>query len=283
MSWVIVGCGYVGERLLSRLTRSGANVVATTRSPARAAALGPAARVADPRDQAALAGLIPAGAVVVDSVPPDAEKGPHAPALLAACAKAGARRIIYLSATSVYGPQECGPVWIDEATPAVPDQPRGRARLAAEEAMFAGAAAAGMDAIALRIAAIYGPGRGVHERIRAGTYHIVDAGSGFVSRIHVDDLVSVIIAAARVRPVVRPIYVVADDEPTTVRDHADGVAAALGLPPPPSIPWAQAPAPIVEMQTAGRRIANARMKGELGVTLGFPSWREGLRAILAKS
>jgi nucleoside-diphosphate-sugar epimerase len=279
VSWAIIGCGYVGERLLDRLLRSGEHVIATTRSSARAAALGPSARVVDPYDEPALSRHLPPGGVVVDSIPPDAARGPHARALVSA----GVRRIVYLSATSVYGRQAGWPGWIDEDTPAAPDNPRGLARLAEEEALFSLAAGAGVEAVSLRIAAIYGPGRGLQDRIRTGQYRVVDDGSGFVSRIHVDDLVAVIIAAARIRPLVRPIYVVGDDEPTTVRAHADGVAAALGLPPPPSIPRSKAPAVTVEMQTGNRRVANAHLKGELGITLAYPSWREGLRSILATS
>ena len=282
MSWAIVGCGYVGERLLVELSARGERVVATTRNPERAAALGPAARVVDPRDAEALARLLPPEAVVVDSVPTDPERGPHMDALLAACAHAGAQRIVYLSSTGVYGvPAGTSPgTWIDEETPVTPTTLRGRARAEEEDRLFAGAAWTGIEALALRIAAIYGPGRGVQERLLKGNYRIVEAGGGFVSRIHVDDLVQVILAAGRVRPLPRSVYLVADDEPTTVRAHADGVAALLGLPPPDSVPPESASVVTVEMQTGGRRVRNERMKRELGISLRYPSWREGFAAIL---
>ena len=278
MSWAIVGCGYVGERLLAALAARGEEVVATTREPERAAALGPAARVVDPRDAEALARVLPPQSVVVDSVPTDPERGPHMDAMLAACAHAGAQRIVYLSSTGVYAVPPG--TWIDEETPAEPTTLRGRARAEEERRLFAGAAWAGIEAVALRIAAIYGPGRGVQERLLKGNYRIVDEGGGFVSRIHVDDLVQVILAAGAVRPLLRSFYLVADDEPTTVRAHADGVAALLGLPPPQSVPPTSASVVTVEMQIGGRRVRNARMKSELGVSLRYPSWREGFAAIL---
>jgi nucleoside-diphosphate-sugar epimerase len=271
MTWAILGCGYVGARLLGALEGAGESVLATTRQPARAAVLGPAARVVDVRDVDALAAVLSPGVIVVDSIPTDAA-GPHMGSVVAAAARSGAARIVYLSATSVFGAHQGS--WIDEDTAIAPDNPRGRARVAEEELLFAGR----VEAVALRIAAIYGPGRGLAERLRSGTYQVVGDGSGYVSRIHVDDLVQVIWAAGTVQPLARRAYVVGDDEPSTIRAHADGVAAALGLPPPPSVPRAEAPPLVAEMQTGGRRVRNARMKSELGVSLLYPTWRDGLRA-----
>jgi nucleoside-diphosphate-sugar epimerase len=268
MRWVIVGCGYVGERLARAVAPTA--VLATTRSPARASALPAPAIVADPYRPETIP--FSAGDVVVSSVP--AEPGsPHVGALAAAARAAGVARIIYLSATSVYGPGDGG--WVDEDTPAVGTSPRARARLAEEAEL----AACGVPGVSLRIAAIYGPGRGIHERIRAGAHRVYGDGEGFSSRIHVTDLVAVIRAAGEAaRP--SPTYVVGDDEPCTSRAHADGVADMLGLPRPPSVPLSEVPPLAAEMFLSNRRIRNARMKAELGVRLRFPSWREGLAAIL---
>jgi nucleoside-diphosphate-sugar epimerase len=269
MRWVIVGCGYVGERLAAAL--DGAPVLATTRSPARAAELHVPARVADPYHPETIG--FSAGDLVVDSIPADAQRGPHMARLASVAGAAGVRRIIYLSATSVYGPGDGG--WVDEDTPAVGTGARAAARLAEERAL----AESGVPGVSLRIAAIYGPGRGVHERIRAGTHRVVGDGASYLSRIHVADLATVIRAAGEAAGP-GPTYVVGDDEPTTARAHADGVAAMLGLPPPPSIPLADTPPLVAEMFLSNRRIRNARMKAELGVRLRYPSWREGLSAIL---
>jgi nucleoside-diphosphate-sugar epimerase len=257
---LILGCGYVGERLAAALRARGECVVPTSRSPERAARLG--GRAVDPRDPASIAAALEPGDLVIDSVPTDA-RGPHTPALIAASARARPRRVVYLSSTGVYGARGR----IDEDTPAVPTTEAGRARLAEEEPLRA----SGLDVVVLRVAAIYGPGRGVEERLRAGTYRVIGDGSGYTSRIHVDDLVGVIVAAAT-HPAPSPLYVVADDTPTTARAHADAVAAALGLPPPPSIPPEEASAAAVAMLTADRRVSNARMKADLGVVLRHPSW-----------
>jgi len=265
LRWLIVGCGYVGDRLRAAL--AGEPVVGTTRSLQRAASL----QLADPYQPETIG--FQSDDIVVDSVPTDLERGRHMPALAAAAGRARVRRIIYLSATSVYGPGDGG--WVDEDTPPRPTSARGRARLAEEVVLRQ----SGVPGVSLRIAAIYGPGRGVHERIRAGAHRVYGAGQTFLSRIHVDDLVSVIVAAGRARDV-SPVYVVADDTPSTSREVADGVASMLGVPPPPSVPEADASADLAEMLLSNRRIRNARMKAELGLTLRYPSWREGTSAIL---
>jgi nucleoside-diphosphate-sugar epimerase len=107
---------------------------------------------------------------------------------------------------------------------------------------------------------------------------VVGDGALWTSRVHVEDLLAVIRAAAHGRGV----YNVADDAPTTARAHADGVAAALGLPPAPSVPISSVSAEVAEMFLGNRRISNDRMKRELGVTLCYPSWRDGLQALLPR-
>src|SRR5205823_772842 len=77
---------------------------------------------------------------------------------------------------------------------------------------------AGLPTVILRLAAIYGPGRGVRERLLAGTYQLVDEGAHYFSRVHVDDLVSIMCVAAERAPV-GAVYCVADDRPTTQRDR----------------------------------------------------------------
>jgi nucleoside-diphosphate-sugar epimerase len=89
----------------------------------------------------------------------------------------------------------------------------------------------------------------------------------------VDDLVSVILAAGRAAHPGR-VYVVADDEPTTQRAHADAVAARLGLPPPPSVPIESLSEDARELVLSNRRVQNSRMKAELGVVLRYPTWTD---------
>ena len=254
-TWVIVGCGYTGCELARRLVADGHDVIATCRDAARVPPL-PGVRplaldLAQPLPE------LPRGAIVACLVPPGDDPGGEVARLASAC-----ERLIYVSSTGVYGAG--GGAWVDESWPLAPLTREGAARVAAERALPVGA-------VALRAAGIHGPGRGIIERLRAGTYRVIGDGRAHVSRIHVADLAQAI-AHAGERPDVAGAINVADDAPDPVGMVADTLAERLGVPPPPRVP---PPTPeLAGMLLADRRIANARMKRELGVVLRYPSWRD---------
>jgi nucleoside-diphosphate-sugar epimerase len=268
-SWVIVGCGYTGTRLARALVEEGAEVTVTRRDGAAAGQLAVQLGVrgvrADLASPATLHGIVPALAYVVCLAPPGRDPSSEMRALVAACT--GARRLVYVSSTGVYGP--AAGAWVDESWPLEPATDAGRARVAAESAL----AGAAVSHVTLRVAGIYGPGRGLVERMRAGTYRIIGDGRAHVSRIHVDDLVATILAAARSD--ITGAINVADDDPAPIGEVADTIAAHLGLPPPPRVAPERVAPEIAGMLTADRRIANGRMK-QLGITLRYPSWRTSL-------
>lgn len=280
--WVIIGCGYTGERLARRLRGAGADVWVTRRSARAAgdlaAALGVHGRAVDLDDAATLHGWLPAGAVIIDSAPPGTAHAEEN--LVDAALGAAARRIVYLSSTSVYPPGDGS--WVDEDEPVDPQSQQGAARLRAESALLSRAGERGLSAVSLRIVGIYGPGRGVPARLLAGTYRVVGEGDTYVNRIHVDDLASAIMAAALIPSLPRSIYNVSDDQPETSRAHADAVADILGIERPPSVPESVVEPWVVSMLGANRRVSNVRMKEELRVTLSYPTWREGLQQILTE-
>ncbi len=203
---------------------------------------------------------IPAGAIVVDTAPPEAGSTRGESHLVACAHAARARRIVYVSSTGVYPPGDGS--WTDEDAPVGPTSDQGRARLAAESEIIEGARACGVEAVALRAAGIYGPGRGVPTRLHLGNYRIIGDGDTFVCRIHVDDLVTIVLAAATVPSLPRAVYNVADDEPETSRVYAYAVADILGVPPPPSVPASAVEPWVATMMRANRRIANRRVKEE---------------------
>ncbi len=282
--WVIVGCGYTGAYLARALVRRGAAVTLTRRDATAATELaeslsgsargnrdpgraplpvsvrGARAELADP---ASLAGLVPPGAIVCCLAPPGPDPAREIANLVDASRDAA--RLVYVSSTSVYAPG--GGAWVDESWPVVPATEAGRARVLAEAAL----AAAPVPWIALRAAGIHGPGRKLVDRIRTGTYRVIGDGSSHVSRIHVVDLVSAIVAAGA--SAARGFVNVADDDPTPIGEVADTLAALLGLPPPERVPAASVSPELAGMLTANRRIANRRLKEELGVKLRYPSWR----------
>ena len=259
--WLIVGCGYTGRALARHLAHAGHTLVVTRRSADAARA-----------EADALDATVRAAAYALGSPPPPelprgalAPPGPDPAREIAALAALAPRRLVYVSSTGVYPP--AAGAWVDESWPLAPATAAGRARVAAEAALPTGA-------IALRAAGIHGPGRGLVERIRAGTYRIVGDGAAHVSRIHVDDLVTAIVCAGE--GTLAGAVNVADDDPAPIGEVADAVAARLGLPPPPRVPVASVDPELAGMLAADRRIANRRMKDTLGVRLRFPSWRDAL-------
>lgn len=295
--WVIIGCGYTGTRLARRLLAAGARVWATRRTPEATTTLadelgspGAALSVcaldlatdaaADAAAGGRLRGWLPAGAVIVVAAPPGSGGTAGEEHVLACAHASGARRIVYVSSTGVYPPGDGS--WVDEHSPVGPASDRGRARLAAETAILEGARSLGVEAVALRVAGIYGPGRGVPTRLHRGTYRIIGDGDTFVSRVHVDDLVSILVAAGAVASVPRPVYNVADHEPATSRAYAEAVAEILGVPRPPSVPASAVDPWIATMLGANRRITSRYLARDLGVALAYPTWREGLAQVMAE-
>jgi len=187
----------------------------------------------------------------------------------------------YLSTVGVYG--DHGGAWVDETTPATPASPRSRWRLAAEDAWSALGSRRGKRVQIFRLPGIYGPGRSAIDRLREGSaQRIVKPGQVF-NRIHVDDIAGALAAAIAWRGA-HEIYNVTDDEPAPPQDVIAYAAELLGVPPPPEVAFAAAR--LTDMAKSfyaeNKRVANARLRSELGVQLKFPSYREGLRAIMTQ-
>ena len=182
----------------------------------------------------------------------------------------------YLSTTGVYGDHQGG--WVDESTPPAPATERGRMRVQAERQWRS---VSGLPLHIFRLAGIYGPGRGPFEKVRRGAARrIVKEGQVF-SRIHVDDVAQVL-EASIAQPDPGAVYNVCDDDPAPPEDVIAYAAELLGAPPPPEIPFEQAQmTPMARSFYAeSKRVCNARMRSELGVSLLHPGYRDGLRALL---
>ena len=188
----------------------------------------------------------------------------------------------YLSTTGVYGTRDGG--WVDETSELRPSGERGRMRVKAEAAWNQPRREAGLPVHIFRLAGIYGPGRSAFDPLRAGTAKRIDAGAQKFSRIHVDDITNVLLASIA-KPRSGAIYNVCDDEPAAQADVIAYAAMLLGIEPPPLLPLAEADlSPMARSFYAdNKRVSNALIKRELGVTLRYPNYRAGLNAILAAS
>lgn len=275
------GLGYTALALAELLRGDGFTVAGTTRSPEKAAALrarGIEAHVLDRGRPLADFGAALAGAShLLATVPPDGAGDPvldlHGPDLRR---HSGILWAGYLSTTGVYGDHAGG--WVDEETPLAPVGERGARRVAAE----AGWAATGLPLHIFRLPGIYGPGRSVIDQLRQGRAQAIVKPGQVFSRIHVQDLARAL-GASIARPDPGRIYNVCDDEACPSVEVQDFACALLGLPPLPRVEFAAA-----AMTPMGRsfwaeskRVSNERLKREMAFTLLYPTYREGLRAILA--
>lgn len=185
----------------------------------------------------------------------------------------------YLSTTGVYGQRDGG--WVDETTLPQPAGPRGQRRLRAEQDWLDLHKIYNLPVHIFRLAGIYGPGRNILADVRAGTARRVTRPGQVFNRIHVTDITQVLTASMRA-PRPGAVYNVCDDEPAPPEAPVAYACQLLGVPVPPAIPFAEAPlSPMARsFWDDNKRVRNDKMKRELGVTLAFPSYREGLQALV---
>ena len=281
------GLGYAAEHFVGSFGDGFARVIGTVRGAERAALLN--ARFAGRLKMLAFDGRTPTpelehaigdADLALISIPQTESGDPVLAAFGAAFAQA--RRlgaVVYLSTVGVYG--DHGGAWVDEETPPRPNSARARNRLAAEQAWQDIGTRRGIPVAVLRLAGIYGPGRNAFVQLARGeARRIVKPGQVF-NRIHVADIGQAIDAALARRA--GGLFNIADDEPSSPSDPIILAAQLLGREPPPEIPFAEA-APAMSPLALSfwqdcRRVKNDKLKRDLGVTLRYPTYREGLRAL----
>ena len=271
-----LGYGYSAAALAALLVPQGWAVIGTIRDPLAAANL--VSQGVEPLILPAdLAPALARATHILATAAPDGNGDPFLVAARTAINAARPRWAGYLSTTAVYGDHQGG--WVDEMTPPTPQSARAVLRILAEKQWIA----TGMAVHIFRLAGIYGPGRGPFEKVRDGSARrIIKPGQVF-SRIHVDDIAATL-AASITRPNPGAIYNVCDDDPAPPEDVLAYAAALLGLPEPPGVPYEAAEMSPMARSFYGesKRVSNRRIRGELGVELAYPTYREGLEGLLAK-
>lgn len=264
--FLILGMGYTASRLATHLQAEGCRVTGVRRNA-------DAQSIAFDDDSAVRAAIVQA-THILSSVPPEGEEDPVLLRYGADIATAPALWVGYLSSTGVYG--DTGGAWVDESSPV------GSGRRAARARADLAWGDLRPDVRRFRLPGIYGPGRSAIDRVREGRAHRVALRDQVFSRVHVDDIVSGIIASLR-GP--QGIYNLADDLPCAQNRLIEAACDLLGVQHPPLLTLEEAGlSPMARSFYAeNRRVANGRAKRLLGWKPRYPSYREGLAACLAEA
>ena len=252
----IFGLGYTADRLAGALRRAGWQVDATGR----------AGNFSFDDDEAVRAALANADCVL-SSVPPDKDSATD-PVLARYGDALGSQWLGYLSSTGVYG--DTAGAWVDEGAP-LADNPRASCDTAW----------AARGTRVFRLSGIYGPGRSALDRVREGRAHRIDLPDQVFSRVHVDDIVAGVLAALG-RDAPPGPYNLADDLPCSQNVIVEHACRLLGAPLPPLQTLDEAGlSPMGRgFYLQNRRVANGRAKRVLGWRPRYPTYAEGLAAVL---
>lgn len=289
MRVLIIGCGYVGLPLGAELARRGHEVVGVRRAAdgadeLRAAGITPA--VADVTRPETLAELPGPFDWVVNAVSSSKGGAPEyrqvylegSRHLLDWLAARPPQKYIHLSSTSVYG-QTDGSV-VTETAPTTPANETSQLLVATEQLLLEAARARNFPSVILRVAGIYGPGRGhLFQQYRRGEARIAGDGSRILNMIHLDDVVGSVLAALE-HGRAGDVFNAADDESVSHLAFFQWLAAKLNRPLPPFASEAESAAR--KRGLTNKRVANAHLKSALGYAFKYPTFREGYASEIAR-
>jgi nucleoside-diphosphate-sugar epimerase len=277
---LIFGLGYSGRAIAKAAAQAGIEVLATTRDPDSVAGQTDITLISFDRAEAAIRN---ASHILVTAPPGDLGDPVLACYTTYISTSPKLRWIGYLSTTGVYGNRDGE--WVNEDSAPAPQSPRAERRVQAEASWSAHAGQYAVDIF--RLAGIYGPGRSMFDDLRAGTARRVINPGHLFGRIHRDDIAAGVLAAIRQNPPTGlRIFNFADDEPAASADVVVEAARLLGIEPPAPVPYADAATKMSPMALSfwaeNRRVQSAKTKAALNIKWQYPSYREGLSAILAE-
>ena len=277
---LIFGYGYTARALSTHLLSKGWSITGTTRSAEKADTMQKAGiepilwTDPDERVQSALS----RATAILFSIGPDQTGDPVFKRFQDDIARSANHLTWagYLSTTGVYG--NFDGAWVDETTPLTPPTQRGLARKLAEEQWQS---ISDLPLHIFRLAGIYGPTRGPFSKVRSGQARRIIKEGQYFSRIHVEDITT-ILAASLENPNRGNAYNLCDDDPAPPQDVIGYAAELLDLPLPPIVRFEDAElSPMARSFYAeNKRVSNKKTKQEFGITLKYPSYRQGLQALL---
>ena len=279
---LIVGCGYIGQRMAQQLIQNHQAVTGVVRSEASLHALQQLGinSIQCDLDQASLPQHSTQDETLMVCMPPPAvgTDDTRTSQLIEGFAHSGQpKRVVYLSTTSVYG--DCHGEWVDETWPAKPEVDRAKRRWSAEQQWQAWREKTGGELIILRVAGIYGPDKLPLMRLRKKLPMVSEADAPWTNRIHADDLVSTLLTAAE-KGESGAVYNACDGQPGNMTDYFNQVADLAGLERPRIISMEEARTELsdglLSYLSESRRLSNRKLVEELGVTFKYPTLEQGL-------
>ncbi len=289
MRVLIVGCGYVGLPLGAELVRRGHEVSGLRRSalaeaelktagitPLHADITRPETFARLPRDFDWVVNCSASGGGGAEDyrkVYLDGNRN-----LLAWLADSAVKKFVYTSSTSVYA-QNDGSV-VTETSLVAPEADTAKVLVETEKLLLEAVAERKFPAVILRVAGIYGPGRGyAFKQFLRGEARIEGDGSRVLNMIHRDDLIGIIITALQ-RGAAGQIYNAADNEPVSQRKFYDWLAAELKQPLPSQV---ASDAEVWRKRgVTNKRVSSAKLRAELKYEFQFPDFRAGYAAEISR-
>jgi nucleoside-diphosphate-sugar epimerase len=279
---LILGCGDIGMRLMP-LLQGRFRVFAVTRQAAQAATLRAAGAIpiiADLDQPASLVRLSGLASIIIHLVPPQSEGNFDKRTRNLIAILPDHATLVYISTTGVYG--NCEGAQFDETRPVNPQNARATRRVDAEQVLRAWARRKGACVAILRVPGIYAAGRLPIERLKKGTPALLPDEDVYTNHVHADDLAQ-IIALAMHRALPGRVYHAVDDSDMKMGEYFDAVADAFDLPRPVRLPRSELQRHVSPMLMSfmreSRRLANSRIKSELGMRLRYPQVAEALARI----
>lgn len=306
MNILVLGAsGFTGAHLVSRLLQAGHTVRGLVREVEHGIALekqGMDLRAGDVRDESGLLNVAADCDVIFNLVASCLVEPAESQAILIRAAqnvfrhvdRAALKKYIWCSNVSVYGfPDKTAR--LTETSPLKPAYGLGKITVDAEKL-----ARESVPSIAVRVPIVYGPGRDSIAALGEGRLRLLNGGENWTSRIHVQDLVTTLIAVME-RGSPGSVYLAADDLPVIQRDFFKELCAVTGAAMPLNLEVNAARAfgvfgramnslagerqyslseNVIGLLSGNYFCVNDRIKNELGVTLKYPTFREGYKEIL---
>ena len=280
---IIIGCGYIGQLLATRLLKKKIPVTGIVSSESSFALCESKNINCEIRnlDKTLTDIDLTAHRVIYLAPPPGSGKtDSRITHYLHVIENYPPEKFVLISTTGVYG--NCDGEWIDETTALNPTADRAFRRVDAEQQTQQYCEKHRLPLVILRVAGIYGPGKIPLARIKSGQAIVNHQDSPFTNRIHAHDLVS-ICEKALLNENISGIYNVTDGHPGTMYEYFTGIAAAMDLPAPPAISLEEARHQLSEgmlsYMAESRRIDNKKLLNDFELELQYPGLEEGLKHI----